>query len=36
MCIRDRVNLGGGSWKVVTAREMTDTERQFYRKAIGG
>ena len=30
------VNLGGGSWKVVTAREMTDSERRLYSKAIGG
>lgn len=30
------VNLGGGSWKIVTAREMTDGERRLYSKAIGG
>jgi uncharacterized DUF497 family protein len=30
------VNLGSGSWKVVTAREMGDGERQLYRKSIGG
>jgi len=24
---------GGGTWKIVTAREMTDSERQLYRKA---
>ena len=30
------VNLGGGSWKIVTAREMTDGERRRYSKAIGG
>jgi uncharacterized DUF497 family protein len=30
------VNLGRGSWKVVTAREMTDSERRLYSKAIGG
>ncbi len=29
-------NLGRGSWKIVTAREMTDDERRFYNKAIGG
>jgi hypothetical protein len=30
------VNLGRGSWKIVTAREMTDRERRLYNKAIGG
>lgn len=30
------VNLGSNSWKVVTAREMTDNERQLYRKHVGG
>ena len=30
------VNLGGGSWKVVTAREMSESERQLYKKSIGG
>ena len=30
------VNLGGGNWKVATAREMTDGERRLYTKAIGG
>lgn len=30
------LNLGGGNWKVVTAREMTDSERQLYKKSIGG
>jgi hypothetical protein len=29
-------NLGRGSWKIVTAREMTDNERRLYNKAIGG
>ncbi|MBI2830800.1 MAG: BrnT family toxin [Chloroflexi bacterium] len=29
-------NLGGGSWKVVTAREMIDAERRLYVKAKGG
>lgn len=27
---------GGGDWKVATARPMTDTEKRFYKKAIGG
>ena len=27
---------GRGCWKVVTAREMTDSERQLYSKATGG
>jgi len=30
------VNLGSGSWKVVTAREMGESERQLYKKSIGG
>lgn len=30
------VNLGRGCWKIVTAREMTDSERRLYNKAIGG
>jgi len=30
------VNLGGGNWKIVTARQMTDSERRLYIKAIGG
>ena len=30
------VDLGGGNWKVVTAREMTDRERRQYGKAVGG
>ena len=30
------VNLGRGFWKVVTAREMTASERHLYSKAIGG
>lgn len=30
------VNKGGGSWKVATAREMTDSERQLYEKSTGG
>lgn len=30
------LNLGGGDWKVVTARQMTDGERRLYIKATGG
>jgi len=30
------VYLGSNNWKVVTAREMTDTERRLYGKATGG
>ena len=30
------IKLGNGSWKVVTAREMTDSERQLYKKTTGG
>jgi uncharacterized DUF497 family protein len=30
------VNLGGGNWKIVTAREMTGSERRLYSKVIGG
>jgi uncharacterized DUF497 family protein len=30
------VNLGEGRWKVATARGMTDSEKQLYKKAIGG
>jgi uncharacterized DUF497 family protein len=30
------INLGNGSWKIVTAREMTDSERQLYKKTTGG
>jgi len=30
------VNLGGGNWRVVTAREMTDNERRLYIRATGG
>jgi uncharacterized DUF497 family protein len=29
------VDLGGGVWKVVTAREMTDQERRLYRRERG-
>jgi len=30
------LNLGDSNWKVVTARVMTDGERQLYKKSIGG
>lgn len=30
------VNLGGGVWKVVTAREMMNNERRLYKKETGG
>jgi uncharacterized DUF497 family protein len=30
------VNLGGGNWRVATAREMTESERRLYSKAGGG
>lgn len=30
------LNLGDSNWKVVTAREMTDSERQLFKKSIGG
>lgn len=30
------VDLGRGSWKVVTAREMVDKERRLYIRASGG
>ncbi len=29
-------NLGGGNWKVATAREMTGGERRMYTRATGG
>ena len=29
-------NLGRGNWKVVTAREMTNSERQLYIRVSGG
>ena len=29
-------NLGGGNWKIVTSREMTNSERKLYSKATGG
>ena len=30
------VNMGKGSWKIVTAREMTDNERRLYNNERGG
>ena len=30
------VDLGGGIWKVVTARQMTDSERHLYKRSTGG
>ena len=30
------VNLGSGVWKVVTAREMTDSEKRLYKKIMRG
>ena len=30
------VDLGRGLWKIVTAREMTDSERRLYSKLMGG
>lgn len=30
------VNLGSGNWKVATARDMVDNERQLYVKFSGG
>jgi uncharacterized DUF497 family protein len=30
------LNLGDSNWKVVTARKMTDSESQLYKKSIGG
>ena len=30
------VNKGDGNWKMATAREMMDSERQLYEKSIGG
>lgn len=30
------VNLGRGVWKIVTAREMTDSERRLYNESVGG
>jgi len=29
-------NLGKGNWKVVTSRDMTDSEKRLYIKTIGG
>ena len=30
------VNMGRGTWKVATAREMTDSEKRLFIKSIGG
>ena len=30
------VNVGGGTWRVATAREMTDAERRLYTREIRG
>lgn len=30
------VNMGRGCWKIVTARETTNSERRLYNKANGG
>ena len=30
------VDLGGGVWRIATAREMTDSERQLYTRQMGG
>jgi len=30
------VNLGRGSWKIATTREMTDSEKRLYSKTMGG
>jgi len=30
------VNLGGGTWKIVTARDMLDNEKRLYKKETGG
>jgi len=30
------VDLSGGVWRIVTAREMTDRERQLYTRQTGG
>ena len=30
------VNLGRGNWRIVTAREMTDSERRLYTREVGG
>jgi uncharacterized DUF497 family protein len=29
-------NKGSGNWKVATARDMTEVERQLYQREIGG
>ncbi len=30
------VNLGENRWKVATARAMSDSEKQLYKKSVGG
>ena len=30
------LHLGGGDWKIVTAREMTGSEKRLYVRATGG
>jgi hypothetical protein len=30
------VNMGGGDWKVATARGMTDKEKRLYKSVTGG
>ncbi len=30
------VNLGKGNWKIVTAREMTESEKRLYTREVGG
>lgn len=30
------VNQGSGNWKIVTGREMIDSEKQLYKRSIGG
>lgn len=30
------VNLGGGNWRIVTAREMNEGEKRLYIRASGG
>jgi uncharacterized DUF497 family protein len=30
------VNLGKGNWRIVTAREMTESEKRLYTREVGG
>ena len=30
------VNLSGGNWRIVTAREMAESERRLYTREVGG